>query len=244
MFPFFLLEDRTSRRGPNVKKVEPVALWSEDSPSPKHGVKHIYSAASWNPYRIFGGVKPSAVNDKSDNNLIRSPSGDFSYREVILPRGEALDVRVGGKLGWASFDGDVVIPQVHEKGKLWMSYTPQEVMTCRIGVRHATGHVIIAGLGMGWMLSRVAQRKSVKKITIVERSKELCDWVLPHVNINGKDLSVVTDDANVEVPNIEADVALWDIWECLGHVNNDDVRRMHQMCKVKRTWFWGAGSYG
>lgn len=95
-----------------------------------------------------------------------------------------------------------------------------------------------------FFLQERSSRRETIAHTVVELSKDLCDWILPEINVNGKELDLIVGDANVEVPKIEADVALWDIWETLFAVDGDDVYRMHKKCRVGRTWFWGAGSRG
>lgn len=211
----------------------PAVDWSEQMSVPRFSL--VLSAKSWQPFRPFPEV-------------CFSPCGTWRYDTVVLLKGRPLDVRTHGGHHSIVFDGDIEIPRVCEfseaRSELWMSYTPQEVLTQRPGLRKAQGHVIIVGLGMGWLLQRVLSKKSVTRVTLVERSQELVDWVLPSIESSfpeDKKLDVVVGDAYGIVQKLAADVALWDIWETLGAVDQSDEQSMATGCPdIKETWFWGA----
>jgi hypothetical protein len=210
----------------------PAVDWSEQMSVPRSSL--VLSAKSWRPFRTFPEV-------------CDSPCGTWRYDTVELPKGRPIDVLTHAGKHKVVFDGDIEIPRVcefsEERSELWMSYTPQEVLTQRPGLRKAKGKVIIVGLGMGWLLQRVMAKKSVKKVVLVERSRELIDWVLPAIESSfpDKPLDVVVGDAYGIVQKMTADVALWDIWESLGAVDQTDEKSMATGCPgIKATWFWGA----
>jgi len=64
----------------------------------------------------------------------------------------------------------------------------------------AEQNVIVAGLGLGWLLQRIAARAKVKRITLVERSQELIDWVMPRLDLNGRQIKIVCGDARKLIP--------------------------------------------
>ena len=83
---------------------------------------------------------------------------------------------------------------------LWMSLTPQEMVTLAPGTRKAKGTVVIGGLGLGHQLIEVCQKRSVKKIILLERSKELVDWLRPRIrpHLSGCKLEVIIGDAGTK----------------------------------------------
>jgi predicted RNA methylase len=157
------------------------------------------------------------------------------------------------------FDGPVNIPSLHERGydgvvwkeDPWMSITPMEMLTLRPGTKLAKGHTVVAGLGLGWQLAQVLAKRSVKKVTLVERSQELIDWVLPRVP--GIDacrdrLEIICGDARDVLANFAADVALIDIFPGYGsneffvtYDNDERFRGGRSRPKnIPNVWCWGA----
>lgn len=219
-------------------------------------------ADTWLSWDLFD-VQPTKHHDpnhekKPDDKFELSPSGQFMFCKKILTRGSCIGTLSGSRQGDVMFDADVHIPALHEKtgggdwrDKPWMSITPMELMTQRPGIRFAKGHVIVAGLGLGWMLVEVLRKKKVTKVTLVERSQELVDWILPRLEMmfpQGKKPDVVVDDAYKAIPKMTADVALIDIFECYGsndfcedlYYKDPEHRRPDRQCpNIGRVWNWG-----
>jgi hypothetical protein len=185
---------------------------------------------------------------------IYSPKESFCYCEVQVPRGTKLDTCYGREQGSVLFDGPVIIPKVHGRDPIydnkrwdlhpWMSLTPMELFTLRPGTKRAKGSVIVAGLGLGHQLIEVSKRKQVTKLVLIEKSKELVDWILPRVKpylVRELD-DVVTGDAYEVMPKMQADVALVDIFKSYG--SNDYERdKLRQACVgIDFIWAWGASS--
>lgn len=232
----------------------PAQPWSETFKVPGRRENRVFDANSWAPFRLFPVPGASDQRTPDPKITVFSPSKRWGYDELILPRAETLSLCTGVGRTHVVFNGDVVIPRLHEfhedgsHKELWMSYTPQEVATLRPGLRKAKGAVVIGGLGMGWLLTRVLQKKNVNRVWLVEQSQELCDWILPLIKERVtrwqyNKLTVTVGDAKELIPKTHADVALWDIWETLGHVDHEDEAAMQQKCpNIKTTWFWGASA--
>jgi hypothetical protein len=225
-------------------------------------------ADTWLKWDLFD-VEPTKNHNpnwekKPEGKFAFSPSGSFMFCKKVLQRGQTLGTLQGSKQGDVMFDADIAIPALHEKTgggdwreNPWMSITPMELMTQRPGIRFAKGHVVIAGLGLGWMLVEVLKKKSVKKVTLVERSQELVDWIMPAIapmirNL-GKDMDTVVEDAYVAVPKLTADVALIDIFPNYGsndflddlYLRDPKHRPAHQQCpNIGRVWSWGKSHVG
>jgi len=189
------------------------------------------------------------VNSDKKSQQARSANEKYVYRERVLKRGVTLDTYCGNQIGDVLFDGDIKIPMIFDyhpklnsyREEPWMSFTPMEVFTLRPGTKKAKGHVIVAGLGMGYQLQEVCAKRSVHKVTLVEVDRELVDWIFPLCDTHGKDVDVVIGDAKKLVPKMEADVALIDIYRTYGN-NGDEMQyylRKHRS-KIDTVWIWGA----
>jgi len=105
----------------------------------------------------------------------------------------------------------------------------------------ARGHVVIAGLGLGHQLIEVSRRLQVKRVTLVERSQELVDWLLPVIRpYLRKPLKVIVGDAYTVIPTLRADVALIDIFPRYGGAQQklDAIKR--QTKGIRKFWAWGS----
>ena len=211
-------------------------------------------ADTYSPLNIFPEVKPSGHrHDKAGaEQRAVSPSSNWLYVNKQLDRGTELDTIYSGKVGDVLFDDPIIVPCLFQKASHrhddcggwrvnpFMSMTPMEYFSLRPGTRLAKGHTVIAGMGLGHQLIEVAKRKKVKEITLVEKSQELVDWLLPRImeHVSGRPaLNVIVGDANDVLPTLEADVALIDIWDSYG---GNEFR--HKTPGIGKVWCWGAPS--
>lgn len=221
-------------------------------------------ADTYKVYSLFSVTPLPGANIAmaKDEHLVISPSKEWAYCEKIVPRGEELVTFKGAAKGTVMFDGPVVVPALHKWAKGlnvdWnqtpmMSLTPMEMWTLRAGTRAAKGHTIIAGLGLGHQLLEVANKKSVTKVTLVEKSQDLVDWIMPKLQDvrlgqpflpKNKPIEVVVGDAYEEIPKLEADVALMDIFPTYGGNREDCEGLMRKAKGVKRWWIWGSQPMG
>lgn len=219
------------------------------------------TAASWQPRSLFT-VEPTECNDvnnetKPEGKFALSPGGRFLYCEKLLPKHAKLALLQGSRRGNVLFDDVVRVPSLHERSgeskywraDPWMSLTPSEIITMRPGQRLAHGHVVVAGLGLGWALVDVFRKRSVTKVTLVEISQELVDWVMPalapHLRGFGKDFTTIVGNAKEVLRDLTADVALIDIFPNYGnndfYVNDGGTSRPKNIGTV---WCWGSGPMG
>ncbi len=126
-----------------------------------------------------------------------------------------------------------------------MSLTPAELLTLRPGTKLAKGKVVIAGLGLAHQLIEVGKRRAVKEITVVERSRELVELIMPRAMAvlaeqGCTKVRVLGGDAFEILPRLEADVALVDVFPAYGD-NRQAMAALRKRCKkIKRMWDWGA----
>lgn len=212
-------------------------------------------ADTYHVLELFPGIVASdaPVESLAPGAFVDSPTRRFRYCVRLHRRGQALLTWWGSQVGTVVFDGDVIIPALyqardpdapgtgHWNELPWMSLTPAELMTLRPGTRMAKGKVVIAGLGLGHQLIEVSKRLQVKRIVLVEIDRELVDWILPVIRPHvRKPLEVVIGDAYEEIPKLQADVALIDIFPGYG----DGFRRVAELRaaspRIKQFWGWGT----
>lgn len=228
--------------------------WDEDKTKFEKAV--VIQASTWNPPRLFR-TKPRVLNsDKPYKEQYKlSPCGEFAYLNRILPRGVALDLFQGHKRGKVGFDGDVVIPILargpngssYRQYSPWMSITPAECLSQRSGVRAATGTVVLGGLGMGWLLRKIAEKRSVKKIIVVEISQGLLDWFGTDMcqkvqEDTGTPVEVVCDDVLNHMGRHGDDARyLVDIWDNYPQYRDSLPKEWREaISRVKYFWGWGV----
>jgi hypothetical protein len=248
MFPFF-------SQFPNLTPPPDVSNPETWSMRAKWAPRMVFEASSWEvPFDLFPGLPPRGPfrsQEEPGEDVAQSPSGRWIYARVTLPAAKELYAYSGSKRGTFCFDGDVVFPVVYEiqspgRSQIWMSMTPMEFLSQRPGIRMAKGHTIVGGLGLGYMLQAVMEKRSVERVTLVERDEELVDWILPRLrqHLPDKELEVVVGDAYKEVPKMTADVALIDVFPSYG--NNDfwmnDLRRDTPRANIPTMWGWGTAA--
>jgi hypothetical protein len=204
---------------------------------------------------LFAEIRPSAreADDLRDGEYIDSEGGNFRYAVRLHRRGAPLETWWGRKMGTVLFDGDIEIPILFERqgpGQPfrkfpWMSLTPAELLTLRPGTKLAKGKVIVAGLGLAHQLIEVGKRHAVTELTVVERSRELVEMIMPRAMAvlaqHGRtQVKVLGGDAFKLLPRLEADVALIDVFPAYGD-NREAMNELRRQCKnIGRLWDWGA----
>lgn len=229
-----------------------------------------FKSKSWIDWSLFDIDPVKRGTPIDEDHAVISPCKLWAYRNLILPKGETLEwhsqngkvysTRRGWSHGWNErrpdtgiivFDDDITIPVIYERTQpsesfhtLWMSITPNELITLRPGFRYTKGHTVIAGLGLGWSAVMIAKRKQVERITIVEKSESLAKWLWPHIakRLTCDELNKINieyGDAWEVLPRLAADNAYIDIYEGTGY-NHEDEEKWQEKCPdIKSFWIWG-----
>jgi hypothetical protein len=195
---------------------------------------------------IFPDVEPSA----DMGNMLLSPDGALAYRRAIVPRDEGLPIVSSPSMwqddGRVYFTDDIIVPTLLFQRKpdtrwtVWMGLTPFELRSQQSGIRAATKHVVLGGLGMGWLLSQIVKKPTVKSVVVIEQDRNLIDWfgqqlcdALPKVQLVCGD---VWEEARKYDKNCRFILDVWPShgdaeWDC----NLADLRRDGYHC-----WAWGS----
>lgn len=257
MIPFFLIPKEMQRAIINqeersiARRLNECVDWD---PKMKWQKEMNLRARSYSCLNLFPGLSPNSSppnpNKAKAGEYADSPSGEWRYVLNTVPKGGRLHTWNGSKIGTVLFDGPVQVPAIYSKAKWrggdkydehpWMSLTPAEIMSMRSGLRFAKGHTVVAGLGLGHLLIDVTKKKTVKKVTLVEISQELVNWLYPRIKpYLGMDVEVIVGDAKTVIPGLEGDVALIDI--DAGYGNNEFYSPCLHFNKV---WVWGSAKVG
>lgn len=141
-----------------------------------------------------------------------------------------------------------IISQIFDGGKFyvpWMSSIPREVLFIEEKIPFLHGHVLICGLGLGLYVHKICKNKNVSKITVIEKEKELIDFIGPKIiekNPN-TDLTIECGDAYEEILNFKADFGIIDIW--LGNKDfrtdqkyNDCLEKINKNKNINKIYSW------
>lgn len=125
--------------------------------------------------------------------------------------------RIYPQLGW--FDTPFRYPALKERGREWMTVTPNEINTIRPIAEAACGRVLTFGLGLGYFAFHASQRPEVDSVTVVERSEAVIRLferaLLPRFT-HGEKIRVIRGDAfdyaARVMPEENYDVVFTDLW--------------------------------
>ena len=183
-------------------------------------------------------------------------SGITSYAtDLFIPQYRPLtsgdwELRVGGAVlsqgYWSPATLVTGLPALSRRGEVWMSLTPMEIESARIGIGLSKGHVLIMGLGMGWAAAATAMRDAVTAVTVVEADPDVIalhrelDLFAQLPEAARARLRIVQGDAYSYTPDAPVDLLMPDIW--LPLINDrrvDEVREMQVNVGAAAVYFWG-----
>lgn len=182
--------------------------------------------------------------------------GLFDMRRKPYETRTKLSLYASGKKAFCQFDGTVNIPVMFSPEyclgsfKIWMSLTPMEVASCRIGVRKARGHVLLGGVGQGWMLRRILDRPQVKSVTCVDIDQDVIDFFgkplvqHPAVQMSKKSLTLKKQNVWETTPDDWEgyDSLIMDVWSSYGTAEyGPKFVRMKKWAGQNNRSVWGWG---
>jgi len=145
--------------------------------------------------------------------------------------GSAVLMRENGEGGWDT----------------WMSLSPMEIESQELPLRHVRGHVVVMGLGMGWVAANMALQPAVDRVTVVERDQDvlqlfgLCRVLEGLPDAAARKVALVQSDALQWQPQgAPVDFLYADIWLGLAEPQAlADVQRMQSNVHAQQVYFWG-----
>jgi len=139
----------------------------------------------------------------------------------------------------AYFEKGFKFPCFFEGDDMWMSITPNEIVTMREPVERAQGRVLTLGCGMGYYAYLAARKPEVESVTVIELERDVIDLfeqvIRPNLDCADK-INVVQADAYEHMkmlPDGLYDYVFADTWIGAGSV--DEYLRMRSCCAHLRT---------
>lgn len=111
-------------------------------------------------------------------------------------------------------------------GEIAMSNTPMEQRTNQFVVWKAKGDVLIAGLGIGLILSPILAKTEVRHVTVIEKYQDVIDLVAPYYA--SPRLTVICADIFMWKPSEKFDTIYFDIWPAITVDNLEDIAVLHR----------------
>lgn len=167
-------------------------------------------------------------------------SDKYEIIKKKLPKGKAISLT---SRSMVKFDDDVTFTVFKERsGDIWMSDTPMELESHSPAIKAAKGNVLVAGLGLGYSLLSMAEKKSVKSIIVIEHDKEIINLVFPHLekHLLGK-VTVVNDDLFDFKTKKMFDYIWLDIWKSpdgFMYRRPELIKKFLGNCDPNKIRFW------
>jgi hypothetical protein len=156
-------------------------------------------------------------------NIPEKHSRKYRIEHEIIKQGTPvtlISMRNAILMGYKSlniiFDTDLKIHKLKSKdGGLLMSDHPQEIFLAHEGLKAAHGVVLMGGLGLGYAATKLAQRKDISRIYVIEIDKEIIKLVKPHL---GPKITVINESIYtfLRCYNYKVDYVFLDTWYQTG----------------------------
>lgn len=150
---------------------------------------------------------------------------------------------------WMAENLSVLVRHKPDQGpgaETWMSPSPHEIESQELGCRHAYGHMVVMGLGLGWVAVNAALNPRVDTVTVIEIDPD----VIALIN-ELELLAQIPEEAREKIDIIQADALKWrprfprdflyaDIWQKLGEACVlTQMQQMQENIQADQIYFWG-----
>lgn len=154
------------------------------------------------------------------------PEGAVGVASVVHDRPDKLEIMRSAMHG--VYTEDRVHTRLLVGQTLMMTDADFEHRTNGCVVREAGGDVLIAGLGLGMILTRILAKDTVRTVTVIEKYQDVIYLVAPHHS--SPKLTVIQSDIFEWNPPKEAkfDTIYFDIWPDLCTDNLEQMTKLHR----------------
>ena len=184
-------------------------------------------------------------------------SGEWSIERFTVDEKDANFHNLRANIGYGGFGREIEPgeytrllrgkgdPRTFGGATIVMSDTPAEINDLAYFVEMAKGNVLINGLGLGWVVEALFQKKEVKDIVVIEKSKDVINLVKQHYYDKcpkDKYIIIVHADALEYKPQKgQRFDAVWhDIWDNICGDNLEDMKKLHRKygkhCDWQGSW--------
>lgn len=145
-----------------------------------------------NPY--YQNIKPSMTSYKD----WRLSQVKFEEGEVDIVDQDFLDENYRIQLPLAIHTKRFKALSLTQKGRTWMSITPNEIFTMEKHIEAAHGRVLTAGLGLGYFTYMCALKDEVESVTVIEGNSDVIDFfkqtILPQFGEVQSKIKIIESD--------------------------------------------------
>lgn len=124
-----------------------------------------------------------------------------------------------------------------------MSNTPAEMLDHSVFISNAKGHVLINGLGIGYVADACCEKPDVEHVTVVELEQDVIDMVAPILKKkHGNKITIVCHDAHTYTPprGVRYNCVWHDIWDYIDSDNLPSMNTLHRKygrrCDYQDSW--------
>lgn len=152
------------------------------------------------------------------------PEGKFGRAEIVHDKPDVM-TRLRAARDGMPLNGEIYTRLIVD-GTLWMTDAEFEWRSNLEHVRRMRGDVLIAGLGIGFVLRPILSKSEVKSVTVIERDGDVISLVSPH--FCSEKLSIIKADAYEWNPPSRAyDCIYLDIWSDVPNEDNaEEIRTL------------------
>ena len=111
-------------------------------------------------------------------------------------------------------------------GRVVMSDTWMERFTNQEIIEKANGDVLIAGLGIGLILTLLEEKDEVNSITVLEKNRTVIDLVAPW--FNNLKINIIRADVFTWQPTQNFDTIYFDIWPDISDIHYEETKTLHK----------------
>ena len=173
-----------------------------------------------NPY--YKTIKINSIKEGNYflGNIKYHPYQSFAYNDVLVRDDDYY--REISRIGY--LDHEMSFAAIMKDNIIWMSNTPNEILTIAPSIERSHGKVITFGLGLGYYPFMCSLKENVESITIIEYDENIINLFKKHLLPlfpNKEKIHIIHDDAFEYLKNNNInelfDFAFIDIWH-----NGDD----------------------
>lgn len=192
-----------------------------------------------NPYYKAIKFKPFKENNYSLEYYSYKPYECFSYNDIEVSK-DFLEIQSVGY-----YSKKINFPVLTFKNEVWMSITPNEIITMQRSIDEAFGDVLVFGLGLGYYPFMISLKDNINHIVIIEKDQNIIkifkENIFPSFPFKEK-ISIVQSDAFDFILHNKRkfDYSFIDLW----HSPNDGLplylrfKSLEKQCMTFKCFYW------
>ncbi|NFL35067.1 hypothetical protein FDB64_08240 [Clostridium botulinum] len=155
-----------------------------------------------------------------------------------IKKNSSKGIRLQGYMYENTQEYDLPIIQLLKDDKSLMRLTPKEIESSYQAIKFAKGKVGIVGLGLGYVVDKIAKKSNVNEVIVYEISEEVIEMYRENFGINNK-IKIIHGDA-FKAKSEKFDFFYVDIYEYkLDAKVVKDYNAFNNLHEIEEYSFWG-----